>query len=94
MLTLADTDRVIARTLDLPSAKVDDGLMLIDRRGGFCYALNPTGARIWDILANPKPVSSICESLSQEFRVSEEQCLLEVMEVLSRMHDAGLLRVN
>jgi hypothetical protein len=82
----------IKRAENLPSYKVDDSLIFLDRQGGYCYALNPTGARIWDLIAHPVSVADICDTLCGEFAVDRETCEREVIEILDEMRKAELLQ--
>jgi len=81
----------VVRVGNLPSYKVDDSLIFLDREGGYCYALNATGTRIWDLIAEPVTVATVCESLCSEFAVEKEACERDVIEILNAMRKAELV---
>jgi hypothetical protein len=82
----------VTRTGNLPSYKVDDSLIFLDREGGYCYALNATGARIWDLIAEPVSISTICGKLCEEFAVDRQTCEADVLEILNSLRKAELVR--
>lgn len=66
----------------------------MDERAGYCYSLNASAAKIWDLIHTPTSVGSICAVLCEEFAVDPETCIQDVSELLSAMREAGLIRVT
>ena len=54
--------------------------------------MNITSARVWELISSPVRVSSVCDSLCNEFEVDREVCLNDVLSILSQMKSNGLLR--
>jgi hypothetical protein len=92
MSSRAALDPTISRAGNLPSYKVDDSLIFLDREGGLCYELNRTGVRIWDLIETPMSISSLCTSLCEEFNVDRDTCERDVVEILDAMRKADLVR--
>lgn len=84
---------MIARSVNLGFFQLDDSLIAIDKQSGYCYALNSTGARIWEMLSSPARIESICDSLCTEFDVQPDVCSRDVAEIVSAMKDAGLVTI-
>jgi hypothetical protein len=84
---------VVCATNDLPFFRLHNDLLAIDERGGYCYSLNPSAARIWELIPKPTPVKDICAALYREFVVDEAKCQEEVMEFLGALAEAGLVKV-
>jgi hypothetical protein len=78
---------------DLPFSRLHDDLLAIDERVGYCYAMNSSAARIWELIPGPTKVSDICAVLCREFGVEEEKCREDVVDFLGALADAGLVRV-
>jgi len=92
MSSQATTLNLTVKRLEiLPAYRVDDSVIFLDREGGYCYSLNRTGARIWDLLAEPSSVDAICKSLCAEFAVDRQTCEDDVLEVLASMRKAALV---
>jgi len=91
-LFTAGADTLVARCDNLTFSRVDDSIIAIDRDQGFCFAMNLTSARIWELISSPIRVSSLCDSLCNEFDVDPETCRNDVVAILSEMRENGLLR--
>jgi hypothetical protein len=92
MPKISDLSRVCSIG-NLPFTRLHEDLMAIDQAAGYCYSLNSSAARIWELIPAPTRVSSLCAILCSEFSVSEEQCRADVLGFLTALADAGLVRV-
>jgi coenzyme PQQ synthesis protein D (PqqD) len=81
----------VVRSANLGFFPLDDSMIAIDRQSGYCYALNKTSARIWELIEAPVSEESICQTLCEEFAVEPAACLVDVREILLTMRSAGLL---
>ena len=88
----AGPDTLVARSENLPYSRVDDSIIAIDSDAGYCFAMNVTTARIWDLLSSPIRVGALCDSLCGEFNVDPETCRNDVISILCEMKQNGLLR--
>jgi hypothetical protein len=89
-----ESTTTIQRGKDIPFSQLDDELLAIDSQAGYCYSLNETAGRVWDLIAAPTPVSEVCAQLRQEYVVDEETCQREVVAVLQGLCEAGLVQGN
>lgn len=83
---------VVIRRGDLLSAPVDHELVMLDPETGHYHRLDPTGLRVWELLAERQSVEAICHVLELEFDVSADTCRAEVLEFLGQLAHAGLLQ--
>ncbi|MCB9134584.1 MAG: PqqD family protein [Anaerolineales bacterium] len=81
----------LTRKIDLPFSQLDEELLAIDVQAGYCYALNTTAGRVWDLLATPTSFDAICAQLRHEYAVDEPTCRQEVSFLLQGLFDAGLV---
>jgi hypothetical protein len=56
--------------------------------------LNPTGARIWELVRNPIKVSEIHRTIVEEFDVDEETARNDLLDVLTQHQHAALIEVR
>lgn len=82
---------LVCSTGNIPFLRLHDDLLAIDQQAGYCYSLNPSAARIWELIATPTAVSSVCATLCSEFGIPEEQCREEVLGFLAALDEAGLV---
>ena len=87
-----EPDVIVSRAANMPLSRIDDAYIAVDRNGGFCYSMNATTARIWELIASPKSVASICDSLCAEFDVDRAQCEQDVSSVLVHFREVGLIK--
>lgn len=85
---------IVSRTADILFTKLDDDMLALDEQREYCYALNESAGRVWELIGTPTSVSAICVRLCQEFAVDEETCVREVLQLLQGLHEAGLVQVN
>jgi hypothetical protein len=64
------------------SAAVDDHVVMLDPARGEYFGLDPVGSRIWELLAEPRPVDDLCATLVAEFDVDDATCRSEVLAFL------------
>jgi hypothetical protein len=58
------------------------------------YGLNPVGARVWNLLQQPKMIAEVRDTLVQEYNVTSERCERDLLELLEKMSAEGLIRVQ
>jgi Coenzyme PQQ synthesis protein D (PqqD) len=85
---------LVQRAQGLVFTQLDDELVAIDAPHDVGYALNESAGKVWELIAAPISVSTICARLRQEYRVDEQVCLGEVSALLQRLCDAGLVQIN
>jgi hypothetical protein len=88
-----DERSVISRDTEIVFSRLDDDLLAMDERAGYCYSLNVSAARVWDLLLSPASVGWVCSVLCSEFQIDRDTCLRDISELLYAMLDARLIRV-
>ena len=88
-----DIQTKIQRAKNIPFSQLDDELLAIDAQAGYCYSLNPTAGRVWELIVLPVTVDTVCAQLLREYSVDEATCQREVIALLDGMLAAVLVRV-
>ncbi len=73
------------RSDDWLAARAGDEIMMMNASQGTYLGLNAMGARIWDLLAEPREMDWLCRELVREFEVSEPVCRGEVQAFLDEL---------
>jgi hypothetical protein len=89
-----DEGCVVEAVRDVPFSRLHDELLGISQRMGYCYALNPSAARIWELIQAPVQVGEVCSALCSEFEVEPDVCYRDVVDFLFTMKTAGLIEVK
>jgi len=58
------------------------------------FALKGTAREIWDLLATPTTVNSLCSRLSLAHSIEKSAIQDDVVAFLTELSDAGLIRIN
>lgn len=61
---------------------------------GKYFGLNPVGARVWQLAAEPRSVGEILATLLAEYEVPAERCRADLLAVLRQLQAAGLIEVR
>ncbi len=80
-----DSARYVRSKAVMCASLGEDDLALLSPTQGKYYGLDGPASRIWELLAEPRTLKTICEVLTQEFEVSAEQCRRESHEFLASL---------
>jgi hypothetical protein len=82
---------MIRRSGELPSAALEDNLLMMSLDLGKYFILNGVGKRIWEILQHPTQPDTIVRQLVEEYDVPVETCMKQVDDFLKKLRERGLL---
>ncbi|EHQ89383.1 lasso peptide biosynthesis PqqD family chaperone [Desulfosporosinus youngiae] len=85
---------VVKRINDIPSAVIDDEIVMMHIEKGKYYGLDPVGSRIWGLMENPQIVSSIVKTLLEEYDVDTMTCEQQVLEFINKLKDEELIVIT
>lgn len=84
----------ISRNPDIVSSEFDDEMVMMDTEFKNYFGMEAVGTRIWQILDEEISVAALCEKLTQEFEISEQQCLSELLVFLNELAKNQLVFVR
>lgn len=58
------------------------------------YGLNAVGARVWNLLQRPRSIGELRDVLLDEYEVEPERCEKDLLELLGKMREEGLIQVQ
>lgn len=76
---------------DVVARRLDDEVVLVHLATNRIYALNPTGARFWELLAEGVERPEIVRRLCAEFAVEPDEVEREVSALSAELSKAGLV---
>lgn len=76
---------------DVAARRLGDEIVLVNLRTNLIYELNPTGARVWELLVEGCDRPEIERRLLADFDVAEETLRAEIDELLASLLEAGLV---
>jgi hypothetical protein len=87
-------DTVVVAAADQVSAGLDDEAVVLNLRSGSYHGLNEVGARVWQLLAEPRSVSSVADAIVSEYDVDRTRCQADILVLLEELLDQGLIEVR
>ena len=85
---------VVRATREQVSSEVGGETVILSLKNGMYYGLNAIGTRIWALLQSPRSVTDIRDVLLAEYNVTPETCERDLLRVIERLTDAGLVEVD
>lgn len=66
--------------------------VILGLRDGVYYGLDAVGARVWELLAEPRRVADVVSTIVSEFDVTADRCELDVIALLDDLAARSLVR--
>jgi hypothetical protein len=91
----ATLDTTLRRNDELLHAPVgtDEAVMMSIEAGKY-YGVNAVGARIWDLLETPQPISRLCAKICEEFDVDPVTCEEAVLKFADDLIENGVVHTS
>jgi hypothetical protein len=92
-MALVDLDKRLVRNGEMIVTIVDADIVLFSVSVGAYFALNRAGTDIWNMLAEPRSIGQILDSLEQLYAVSRDNLERDVEPFLRSLIEERVLRV-
>ena len=79
---------------DQASSDLGGEVAILDLKAGVYYGLDAVGGRIWSLIQEPRTVNEIRDILLEEYEVEPEHCERDLLALLRRLADEGLVEVR
>lgn len=79
------------RNPDLLFSDMDGETVMMSIKNGEYYGLDEVGSRIWQLLEKPESAETLTEKLIEEYEVTRETCLSDVMEFMNMLAEKQLI---
>lgn len=87
-------DSIIVRTGGLMSTPMDREVVILNPMRDNYTALDEVGRRVWELLAVPNKVRSLCLQVTREFQGDPRQIEADILTFLDELAADGLLGVT
>jgi hypothetical protein len=87
-------DSTVVAAKDQVSSDLGGEVAILDLKAGVYYGLDAVGARIWSLIQEPRTVNEIRNILLEEYEVEPERCERDLLVLLQRLADEGLIEVE
>jgi hypothetical protein len=91
---MISTSSVVVAAKDQVSSDLGDEVVILNLTNGVYYGLGPIGARIWDLIQEPKAVNEIQDALLDEYEVDIERCERDLLALLEELVAENLVEAR
>jgi hypothetical protein len=82
----------VGRSAGVVAADVGGELVMLSLRTGEYYGLNAVGSRVWELIAEPRPVMQVRDQLLAEYPdVEAVRVTRDLLALLAELEGAGLI---
>ena len=85
---------VVVAAKDQVSSDLGEEVAILDLKNGVYYGLDAVGARIWNLIQEPKAVNEIWDVLLDEYEVEPEQCERDLLTLLEKLVAENLVEAR
>lgn len=93
MKTGIEPKTIVKRNPEMVTNEVDGELVMMSIENGEYYGLDEIGSRIWELIETPLSVKELVTKLTEEFEVTEEECLADTLDFISELNEKNLVLV-
>jgi hypothetical protein len=91
--TISDRSVVVAAK-DQVSCDLAGEAAILNIKNGVYYGLDTVGARIWNLVQEPRAVAEIQNAITNEYDVEPELCAHDLVDLLEKLLTEGLIEVK
>lgn len=68
--------------------------VLLNLNSGMYFGLDEVGTRIWQLIVERGRLDEVATAIEDEFEVSQEQCVADLLALVARLEGEGLVSVT
>lgn len=87
-------DTVVVASPEQVSCPLGEEAAILNLKNSVYYGMNSVGSRVWTLLKEPRKVGEVRDALVDEYEVDPERCGGDVLELLEKMREEGLIEVR
>jgi hypothetical protein len=91
---MVSRNSTVVATRDQVSSDLKGEVAILDLKAGVYHGLDAVGARIWHLLQESKTADQLRDVLLQEYDVDADRCERDLLALLQRLADEGLVEAE
>jgi hypothetical protein len=85
---------IVVAAKDQVSCSLGDEAAILHMQTGIYYGLDPVGARIWNLMQEPRTVEELRTAIVAEYEVEPARCEGDLFMLLGKLQTEGLIEVR
>jgi hypothetical protein len=94
MKSAVSSRSTVTATSGQVSSDLGGEVAILDLKAGAYYGLDAVGARVWELIQEPREVAEVRDVILDEYEVEPEQCERDLITLLQELADKGLIEVR
>jgi hypothetical protein len=94
MGTSLSVHSIVVATTEQVSCPLGEESAILNLKNSVYYGMNPVGARVWNLVQQPKSVLQLRDALLEEYEVEASRCERDLLDLLEQMRLEGLIEVR
>jgi len=87
-------EAIIVATKQQVSCDLGEEAAILNMKNSVYYGLDPVGARIWQLLQQPRSIAEIRDVIASEYDVSAERAESDLRELIGKLLSEGLVELT
>jgi len=87
------TDFKIVVSKDQVSRDLAEEAVILNTKSGIYFGLDSVGARVWNLMREPRMFSEICRVIADEYEVDPGSCAADLRELFNNLRAHGLIEI-
>src|SRR5580692_5746126 len=85
---------IVVAVSEQVSCPLGEESAILNLKSSVYYGMNPVGARVWDLLKQPKRHTELPNGLLEEYEMDEVPCRNDLLALLETMRSEGLIEIR
>ena len=85
-------ETIVLKSREQTSTEVGDEVVILGFGNNQYFGLDGVGARVWELIHEPRTVASVRDVLLEEYDVDAERCESELLTLLEELRGESLIR--
>ncbi|MBW4652681.1 MAG: PqqD family peptide modification chaperone [Kaiparowitsia implicata GSE-PSE-MK54-09C] len=91
---MLNQDSIVKASSTQVASDLGGETIILNLKSGTYYGLNKVGTRVWTLLQSGLTIKQIYSTLLEEYEVESEQCMVDLLQILNNLQNAGLIEVG
>jgi len=87
-------DAIIVATKQQVSCQLGEEAAILNMKNSVYYGLDPVGARVWQLLQQPRSLGEIRDAIVEEYDVTPERAESDLRDLLEKLLSEGLVELT
>jgi len=84
---------VVCRVADVVERRLGGRVIILTPENSTVHELDETGSRIWQLLEEPKSITTLAHAIVNEYEVSDDRAQWDITEFIRQLMGKGVLEL-